>query len=135
MKLDADMPAMPGRGARGMKRSLTDIRENLDYVSCDNETARELCDEVERLRAIVDRLPTTADGVPIAPGDRLHDGRRNVVVTVTGYQVRSDGTLGVLHFGHGFDVSVCTKESYYADPDKAEAARMKLDTGDAGEGE
>ena len=90
--------------------------------------------EIQRLRAIVDRLPTTADGVPIAPGDRLHDGRRNVVVTVTGYQVRSDGTLGVLHFGHGFDVSVCTKESYYADPDKAEAARMKLDTGDAGEG-
>ena len=32
-----------------MKRSLTDIRENLDYVGCDNETARELCDEVERL--------------------------------------------------------------------------------------
>ena len=32
-----------------MKRSLTDIRENLYYVGCDNETARELCEEVERL--------------------------------------------------------------------------------------
>jgi hypothetical protein len=28
----------------------------------------ELQTEIERLRAIVDRLPKTADGVPIAPG-------------------------------------------------------------------
>ncbi len=34
-----------------MKRSLEDIRANLDFVGCDNETALELCAEIERLRA------------------------------------------------------------------------------------
>lgn len=33
-----------------MKRTLHDIRENLDYVGCDNETALELCAEIEWLR-------------------------------------------------------------------------------------
>lgn len=33
-----------------MKRTLEDIRENLDYSYCDNETVLELCAEVERLR-------------------------------------------------------------------------------------
>lgn len=80
--------------------------------------------EIERLQAIVDRLPKTADGVPIAPGDRLYDGVGHLIsshVTVTGYQVRSDGTLSVLYFGRGFDAACCG--SYYHDPDKALAAR------------
>ncbi len=58
-----------------MKRTLEDIRENLDVWYCDNETVLELCAEVERLnsvveklQAIVHRLPKTADGVPIYPG-------------------------------------------------------------------
>lgn len=34
-----------------MYRTLADIRENMDYVGCDNSTASDLCDEVERLRA------------------------------------------------------------------------------------
>ena len=46
-------------------RTTADIRDNLDFVGCDNATAMELCDEVDRLQAIVDRLPKTADGVPI----------------------------------------------------------------------
>jgi hypothetical protein len=29
------------------------------------------CEEIERLRAVVDRLPKTADGVHILPGDSL----------------------------------------------------------------
>jgi hypothetical protein len=37
-----------------MKRTLEDIRENLDHVGCDNETAREMCDEIERLHARAD---------------------------------------------------------------------------------
>lgn len=39
-----------------MKRTTQDIRENLDFVGCDNETARELCDEVDRLTAILERV-------------------------------------------------------------------------------
>lgn len=31
-----------------MKRSVGDIRANLDHVGCDNETAREMCDEIEK---------------------------------------------------------------------------------------
>ena len=31
------------------------------------------CDEIERLRAIVDKLPKTADGVPVLPGMTLWD--------------------------------------------------------------
>lgn len=33
-----------------MKRTIEDIRSNLDHVGCDNETALEMCDEIERLR-------------------------------------------------------------------------------------
>ena len=33
-----------------MKRTIEDIRDNLDHVGCDNETALEMCDEIERLR-------------------------------------------------------------------------------------
>jgi len=51
-----------------MKRSVEEIRENMDYVGCDNATALEMCDEIDRLQAIVDRLPKTADGVPVTPG-------------------------------------------------------------------
>ena len=32
-----------------MKRTLADIRENLDHVGCDNETALEMVAEIERL--------------------------------------------------------------------------------------
>ena len=33
-----------------MRRTTEDIRSNLDYVGCDNDTALEMCAEIERLR-------------------------------------------------------------------------------------
>lgn len=36
-----------------MKRTLEDIRENMPFVGCDNATALEMCDEVERLRLFI----------------------------------------------------------------------------------
>lgn len=39
-----------------MKRTLEDIRENLDVRYCDNETVLELCAEVERLNSVVAKL-------------------------------------------------------------------------------
>lgn len=36
-----------------MKRTLDDIRANLDHVGCDNATALEMCSEIERLRALL----------------------------------------------------------------------------------
>ena len=41
-------------------RTIEDIRSNLDYVGCDNETVLALCDEVERLRAWVKRTANDA---------------------------------------------------------------------------
>lgn len=38
-----------------MKRTLEDILDNLEWVGCDNETVLELCAEVERLQATIDR--------------------------------------------------------------------------------
>lgn len=35
-----------------MKRTIEDIRSNLDFVGCDNETAADLCAEIERLRGV-----------------------------------------------------------------------------------
>ena len=50
-----------------MKRSIHDIRDNLDYVGCDDDTARELCDEVQRLRIGIGRLAMfLLDGCRIA---------------------------------------------------------------------
>jgi len=33
-----------------MKRTIADIRENLPFVGCDNDTATEMLDEIEWLR-------------------------------------------------------------------------------------
>lgn len=34
-----------------MKRTLDDIRENMDWVGCDNATALEMCDRISQLEA------------------------------------------------------------------------------------
>ena len=75
--------------------------------------------EIERLRAIVDRLPTTADGVPVMPGMRLwtsyNSGR-----DVSGFEVNSDGNLTCLHFRDGgFDRCVW---AHYSSREAADAA-------------
>ena len=75
--------------------------------------------EIERLRAIVDRLPTTADGVPVVPGMRLwtsyNSGR-----DVSGFEVNSDGNLTCLHFRDGgFDRCVW---AHYSSREAADAA-------------
>jgi outer membrane murein-binding lipoprotein Lpp len=175
-----------------MKRTLEDIRDNLEWVGCDNETVLELCAEVERLReyrdhhefvlsqiealtrvkistiddvlaeikglnavvakltrdcnsleddvryngealaranemkgeidrlrAIVDRLPKTADGVPIAPGDTLYDRYRALAFNITGFNT-SDGMLSCLYGAGGFD-AICS--GYYSTREDAEKAR------------
>ena len=101
-----------------MKRSLTDIRENLDYVGCDNETARELCDEVERLRDIVDRLPTTADGVPVVAGDTIWTCLRYGFITPVTISHQPQGGV----YQHCYSTLEALKEAW-----------KKLETGDAGE--
>lgn len=43
-----------------MKRTLDNIRMNIDHGGCDNDTAIEMCDEIERLRSAIDRLQSAA---------------------------------------------------------------------------
>ena len=42
----------------------------------------EAADEIERLQSLVDRLPKTADGVPVRPGDQIwfHKGIDTAVI-------------------------------------------------------
>ena len=59
-----------------MKRTTDDIREKLSFQGCDNETVLEMCDEIERLQAIVDRLPKDASGRHvIAHEDELYHSK------------------------------------------------------------
>ena len=39
-----------------MKRTIDDIRDNLSWVGCDNETALEMCEEIERLTNRISEL-------------------------------------------------------------------------------
>ena len=48
--------------------------------------------EIERLRAIVARLPHTADGVPVLGGDKVYAGPQNVRATIASpYRVCEHG--------------------------------------------
>lgn len=73
--LTADRAARLGEaaGASGsnMSRAVDEIRENMDYVGCDNATALEMCDEIERLQKIESTLPKDGKGKTITPGTVL----------------------------------------------------------------
>ena len=58
-----------------MKRSLADIRENLDHVGCDNETAREMCDHIDALEARLAGQNTTFRIGLRSANDRAHQMR------------------------------------------------------------
>ena len=51
--------------------------------------AHEAADEIERLQAMIDRLPTTADHVPIVPGMTIYQSDGSPVI-VSGYDWHGD---------------------------------------------
>jgi hypothetical protein len=53
-----------------MNRTIADILDNLDHVGCDNETARELCEQVQRLQDDLD-----GDRLWIKEAKKLYDAR------------------------------------------------------------
>ncbi len=61
------------------------------------EAVAEALAEIERLRAVVDRLPSTADGVPVTPGMTVYldGGVEGVVLYVIdfGFYVRNPGGI------------------------------------------
>ena len=72
--------------------------EDLDSAE---DILEELADEIERLQAIIDKLPKTADGVPVVPGMRLWSSYNNGR-DVTGFST-CDGRLVEIIFKDGFD--------------------------------
>lgn len=70
-----------------MNRTTEDIRDNMDYVGCDNQTALEMCDEIDRLTSIlteIERLASEhcdpdADVTDQSPED-MHAFRNGLIV-------------------------------------------------------
>ena len=60
-----------------MQRTLADIRDNLPHVGCDNDTALEMCAEIERLRALVRPLEAWLDRQSGANSAALYEAARN----------------------------------------------------------
>ena len=61
-----------------MKRTLIDIRENLPFVGCDNDTALELCARVEELEAELrrrDAIEAVMDGDEASIEERIKELR------------------------------------------------------------
>jgi hypothetical protein len=93
-----------------------------------------LADEVERLRAIVDRLPKTADGVPLFPGDTVYYEKNPsndtiVAFTVAPYSEWNTDVWGVQNQsravskkGGGWPAAMC-----YSTRKAAEAAKEATD--------
>ena len=79
----------------------------------------QLVAKIERLQAIVDTLPKTADGVPIHPGMTLFDKDGFSDTKVTGFQVSVSGELLCLYSPNGFD-AICS--GYYSTREAAEKA-------------
>jgi len=56
-----------------MKRHIDEIRQNVPHVGCDNETALEMCAEIERLRAACQAV---LDEFPAFDGKRIEKVKR-----------------------------------------------------------
>lgn len=69
-----------------MRRSIKDIRENIDHVGCDNDTAVEMCDEIEGLREAL-RAATLSAPSPCA-GEK--EGWQFLVIRTEGMYEASD---------------------------------------------
>jgi hypothetical protein len=98
---------------------------NLDLNQFLRVDCQQAADELERLQAIVDRLPKTADGVPITPGMVLYDSldvRFNNPWTVTGFKVDRNGNLACVFGQNGSFDAICS--GYYSTRESAEKARQ-----------
>ena len=87
------------------------------------DPVRLTAEEIDRLRAIVGKLPTTADGVPIAPpGMNLYDSESDdVLEDVQGFQVENKEFIRI-YFGPGLSTSVALTR-LFSTRAAAEAAR------------
>lgn len=63
------------------------------------EQMREVQAEIDRLRAIVDKLPTDAEGQPIAPGDRRYHKRLGYIEIIAVSKPDDTHDCRILHGG------------------------------------
>lgn len=99
------------------------MSEHLRRLRCDDlldkvdeEAIHTAADELDRLSAIVSRLPATADGVPVVPGMTLWqafdygDGNRSEpfeLPPITGFATH-DGEISALYWAKGFCTAIGT---------------------------
>lgn len=84
------------------------------------DTIRRQQEEIERLRAIVDKLPKTKDGVPVPPGcDVWVDPESPHCCLVT--HVRSNGCIAIDFHGHPY-ATIQTSKDAFSTREAAEAA-------------
>ena len=97
-------------------------------------TVVKLLEEIKRLRAVVEKLPKTADGVPITPGMKLYRvfdyGNGNVsepheTKPITGFNTDESGRLNSIHFENGWTM-VAEHSETYSTFEAAEAAKGQV---------
>lgn len=94
--------------------------ELANLPECSREYISDLEEEIEQLEAIVDKLPKTADGVPVTPGmtiwfnTRKSEAKGFIVASVgTGFCELKDKPRGCYH------------DKFYSSKQAAEAARER----------
>ena len=103
---------------------------NADFIAAVHNNMLPMLDEIERLRAVVYRLPKTADGVYLLPGDDVYNaehpewGAAIVYYDDCDEDYFADWDFPNLEEG-GFVVHRSTVESCYSTRAAAEAARKE----------
>lgn len=85
-------------------------------------TLEEAAVEIERLKAIVDKLPKTADGVPVYPYMPVYLLRDGEVHSITAMEVHRDTGEWFTYFDCDF---YCLDDECYSSREAAEAAKEK----------
>ena len=74
-----------------------DMKQLRQHMGCDGSDLEQLraawdakCQDIKRLQAIVDKLPKTADGVPVVPDDLVYYLNANNTITECNVQWRSE---------------------------------------------
>ena len=89
-------------GTALVARYVRDKEANANFIAASRTAVPELVAEVRRLRAIVDKLPKTADGVPIVPGMEVYRrGLRGAADLHTVFMVKACHWVddAMIHFG------------------------------------
>lgn len=94
------------------------------FAANEYETPLTGADTCRAAAELIDRLPKTADGVPIAPGMELFDGIGHHYIDpwkVTGFKVTKSGALACVFGENGAFDAICSR--YFSTREAAEKSR------------